>query len=667
MKNLRTHGKSTIVWLLMALMVLGLGGYGVTTFSSGTANIGAVGKTEIDAQDYARLLQQEVNGMSQQAGRQITMAQAQAMGLPQAVQARLFTAATLGEEARRIGLSVGDARVASAITEAASFQGPTGQFDRNTYAQILRREGMQESEFEQDVREDEARVILQQAITGGVPAPRAMVDATSAWLLESRDLTWRELTPDALAQPVSDPDDATLEGWHQANADRFTAPEIRKITYAWVTPEMLAPEVELDEAALRDLYDSRAAEFQQPERRMVERLVFQDRAAADAAKARIDAGEAPFAAIVAERGLTLEDIDLGEVTEADLGAAGAPVFALEGPGVAGPIDTALGPALFSMNAILEPVNVSFEEALPDLRAEAAQDRARRVIEDRASEFEDLLASGASIEDLAAETPMEMGQIDWFADSQPEPGSIAGYESFRERAATLASDDFPQLESLADGGVYVARLDEIVPPTLTPFDEVRDAVAADWRMAEQHRLLLALADDQKLTLMAADADQPAPEPATGTEAGTDAEPATDAAPAAPAEAGPEPASEAESAGTEAATAPSAIAAGTPVTGLTRDGWIDGLPPAILTRAFEIESAGETEIVDADGRVFLVTLDAIHPADLAQDDADPVLDATANRLEQSFQSDLFEYYARAAQQRAGVSLNQTVIDGVNAGMP
>ena len=42
MKNLRTHGKSTIVWVLMGLMVLGLGGFGVTSFSGGSTAIGSV-------------------------------------------------------------------------------------------------------------------------------------------------------------------------------------------------------------------------------------------------------------------------------------------------------------------------------------------------------------------------------------------------------------------------------------------------------------------------------------------------------------------------------------------------------------------------------------------------------------------------------------------------
>ena len=40
---MRGKGKSTIVWLLMGMLIVGLGGFGVTNFSGGTADIGAVG------------------------------------------------------------------------------------------------------------------------------------------------------------------------------------------------------------------------------------------------------------------------------------------------------------------------------------------------------------------------------------------------------------------------------------------------------------------------------------------------------------------------------------------------------------------------------------------------------------------------------------------------
>ena len=169
---------------------------------------------------------------------------------------------------------------------------------------------------------------------GGLGAPITLRDRTAGWLLETRDLSWAELTPAQLKSPVTQPDEATLEAWHQANAAEFTAPEVRKITYAWLTPEMLADTVQLDDAALREIYQQRIAEFQQPERRMVEQLVYPDAAAATAAKARLDAGQANFEQLAAERGLQLSDIDLGEMTEAALGAAGPAVFALDQPGVA---------------------------------------------------------------------------------------------------------------------------------------------------------------------------------------------------------------------------------------------------------------------------------------------------------------------------------------------
>ncbi|MDN5568963.1 MAG: SurA N-terminal domain-containing protein, partial [Paracoccus sp. (in: a-proteobacteria)] len=501
MSQLRTKGKSTVVWILLGLMVLGLGGFGVTSFSGGTTEVGSVGDTKITADEYARALQSQMRSLSQQTGQQITMAQAQQMGLPVAVQSQLIGAAALAEQARRIGVSVGDEQVAQTIMQAGAFKGPNGSFDRTAYSEILRRERMTEADFEATVRDDESRMLLQSAVADGVTAPEPMVDQTARWLLQTRDFAWRELTADDLAEPIADPDEATLKAWHEANGDRFTAPETRKITYAWITPDMLSSEVTLDDAALKAVYDQNIDQFQRPERRMVGRLVFPSADEAQAARGQIDAGDKPFEAFVIERGLTLDDIDLGEVTRADLGTAADPVFQAQQPGIVGPVDTDLGPALFSVNAILDPVDISFEDARDDLRGEAALSRAARQIQDRAADFEDLLAGGATLEDVAKDTEMQLGQVDWTAEGAPEEGSIAGYEAFRERATDISTSDFPQLFELADGGVFALRLDEIVPPTLRPFDEVREQVLADWKEAELQRRLLDLASEARLTAVA----------------------------------------------------------------------------------------------------------------------------------------------------------------------
>lgn len=628
MSNLRTKGKSTIVWILLGLLVLGLGGFGVTSFSGGSSQVGSVGETRITAEEYARALRQEMAAFQQQTGQPLTVAQAQTMGVTRSVQAQLFTAAALEEQARQIGVSVGDARVMQTISGAQAFRGPNGTFDRTAYAEALRREGMSEAQFEAAVRTDEARFLIQRAVTGGVVAPAPLVDQTVGWMLEDRDLSWRELTTDQLPSAVSEPDEATLQAWHEANADRFTAPEIRKISYVWLTPEMLAPAVDLDEAALREVYQAEQAKYQQPERRLVSRLVFPTIDEAQTAKAAIDAGQTPFETYVIQRGLGLDDVDLGEMTQAQLGDAGPAVFALEASGVVGPVQTDLGPALFTMNAILDPVDISFEDAQQELRSEAALDRATRLIEDRSAEYEDLLAGGATLEQVAEETEMTMGQIAWSADAAPDQASIAGYQSFRDLAGKLTQSDFPELMPLDDGGVFAVRLDEIVPPALRPLDEVRGEVLADWQRTESHRQLLELAEEERLTA--------ASEPGS-----TDAKTA-------------------EGAAVEAPASP----AWTTETGITRDGWIDGVPPLLITRGFAIAAPGDVEVVDAQDRVFLVRLDGATPADMTTEDAVRVRTAVSDRIGQSLQTDIFEYYARAAQRQGGVQINQQAIDAINA---
>ncbi|MDT1063031.1 SurA N-terminal domain-containing protein [Paracoccus sp. CPCC 101403] len=646
---MRGKGKSTIVWLLMGMLVLGLGGFGVTNFSTGTSDIGSVGDVEVSSRDYARALHNEMQDFSARTGRQLTPAEARTIGIDQAALSRLLIGAALEDEANRLGVSVGDQAVLAQIRDAAAFKGLDGKFDRARYADTLSREGIREPEFEHDLRMDEARLILNRAALAGVTAPAAVTDRTLGWLRETRDIHWIELTAADLHAPIAAPDDATLEAWHKANEARFTAPETRKITYVWLTPEMLESKVEVDEQALKDLYQQRISDFQQPERRMVERLVFPTADAAAAAKARLDKGEITFEQLAGERGLSLTDIDLGEVSKAQLGAAGDAVFALEQPGVAGPADSELGPALFAMNAILEPVNVTFDQAKADLRVEAALDRARRQIEEQTTSVSDQLAGGATLEDLAKEAGMQIGKIDWTGAEDSTPNSIAAYPEFRQKAAEIGQADFPEIVSFEDGGIFALRLDEIVPPKLIPFAEVRTRVLDDWMQNETRRQLLALAEERKVATEAAAGPVPDPAPAATAPVAQ----AVGAVAQTPAPAEP-------------VTAPAAPDKGHAQTGLTRGGFINGVPQDVITRAFKITDPGTTEVVDAENRVFLVTLDQVHAAETDGTEAAQMRDGIQNRLSDSMRQDVFEYFTRAVQTQSGVAVNQTAVDAVNAQM-
>ncbi|MCA3439882.1 MAG: SurA N-terminal domain-containing protein [Rhodobacter sp.] len=606
----KRKGSMFMVWVLMVLLVAGLGGFGVTNLGGGTARIATVGDRPIAVTDYARALQQELQAFSAQIGQPVTMEQARTLGLDSQVRQRLITAAALDNEASRIGLSVGDARVAQEIMANDAFMGVTGAFDRETYRFTLERNNLTEAAFETRVREDLSRSLLQGAVAGGFMAPAPMVSALQAWIGETRGFTLLRLTEADLPTPLPDPTDADLRAFYDANPTLFTAPEARRITYAALLPEMLSQTIQLDEAALRAAYDERIAEFVQPERRLVERLVFPNDAEAAAAKARLDAGET-FEALVEERGLTLADIDLGEQSREDLGAAGDAVFALTEPGVVGPLPSDLGPALYRMNGILVAQTTAFEDAREALAAEQMADAARRAIADRIEDLDDLLAGGATLEDLAREAGLELGTLD-YAPGVDAP--IAGYEAFRTAAAAVQEGDFPELIELEDGGLVALRLDDIIPPKLKPFDIVAEDVATGWRADALARALSARAIEVKAAV-------------------------------------------------EGGASPGSFGIAEVTLSMARNGFVEGAPDTLLPAIFEM-TPGERRVIEGPDFAGLVQLDSIQPAPADTPDALATKAGLASQLQQALAQDAFGMFSTALIAEAGITINDAAIAAVHA---
>lgn len=602
-----------VVWVILLLLIVGLAGFGATSFGGSVSSIGKVGDREISTQRYARALQTQINQISQQFGQNLTLAQAQQFGIDRSVLGQLVSTAALEHEVSGLGISAGDEAVRKQILAISAFQGLDGTFDREAYRFTLQQSGLNEGQFEENLRAEIARTLLQGAVASAVETPAIYTDTLGTFLGERRNFHWTALTVDDLQAPFMLPSEDDIKAYYDANSDDFMLPEMRKITYAWITPEMIVDTVDVDEDALRGLYEARISDFVKPERRLVERLILGD--AAEAAKARLDAGEITFKGLVAERELTLADIDLGDVTEADLGAAGAAVFASAEPGVVGPAPTDLGQALFRVNAILNAQETSFEDARPELVDEFALDAARRAVDDQLENIDDLLAGGATLEDLAAETDMELGTIDWTEDSSD---GIAAYDAFRAAAAAAQQGDFPEVTSLADGGLFALRIDEVVAPRLEPLDDARAQAETGWRSAQITNSLVAQAEAL----------------ATQLRDGADVE-------------------------TLDVTLEAAE-------NITREGFIPDAPTDFLDTVFAMEP-GEIKVLKGDTLAYLVRLDDILPPDPQNADLTVALDRLSTTTAQSLGSDILAAYTSAVEAKAGISINQVAINAVHAQFP
>ena len=602
----------SLVWLLMGLLVLGLGGFGITNLSGTIRSVGSVGDADIDVNEYYRSLQNDIRAIEAETRTPLSFAQAQSFGVPERTLSRLVSVAALDHETTQLGISIGDTNLRNEILQIQQFQGLDGNFDREAYAFSLDQIGMNETRFEDSIREETARTFVQAAIMSGVNTSQVYTDTLLTYWGEQRDLTWAILGRNDLTGGLPVPTDAELSEYHQENAETYTAPELKDISYAWLSPSMIIDTIEVDEAMLREAYDDRTAEFQRPERRLVERLVFPDTATAEAALAQTTSGATTFEMLVTDRGLDLADVDLGDVTETDLGAASAGVFAAEAGQIAGPFETGLGPALFRINAILSAQSTTFEDATPLLRDELAMDRARRIIDAQINNTDDLLAGGATIEDLAKETEMQLGSIEWHRDISD---GIAAYEVFRTSAEGLTEADYPDVIQLEDGSIFAMRLNGIKPPALRPLDEVREQVTDGWRAQTIVNLLREQAQSQLNKLDAG---------STFEELGL-----------------------------------------TPITAadLTRRGFQPETPTEFIETVFDM-TLGKSTILNGNGRIFILQLNNVSPPDSEDTDLVQLEEFIKNQAASDMSQDLFQLFADDVRSRVGITLNQEALNAVHA---
>ncbi|NOD33970.1 MULTISPECIES: peptidylprolyl isomerase [unclassified Ruegeria] len=601
----------TFVWILMGLLMLGLAGFGATNLSGTVRTVAHVGDESISVDEYVRELQREIRAVEAQTGQPLQMSQARELGLDQNALARLTALAALDNEVGQLGISIGDENLQQDIVAIPAFQGVDGSFDREAYLFQLEQIGMTDSEFETDLRKESARTIVQGAIMGGVEMPATLTDTMTDYIGARRSFTVATVGTEALESSIADPTEAQIQAYYDENGALFTLPRTKQLTYAILSPAMLIDSVEVDQDALRALYDDRSAEFNQPERRLVERLNFPDEEAASEAKAQLEVGGTTFEQLVRDRDLELNDIDLGDVTREDLGEAADAVFAADLDAVVGPLPSVFGPALFRINGSLAANNVPFEEAEPALREELAAERARRLIEAQSEDINDMLAGGATLEELADETEMELGQIDWTRESVDD---VAAYDGFRVAAEAVQEGDFPEIAFLEDGSIFALRLNEVLPRRPEPLDSARDRVAAAWLQAETNKALEERAN-AVLTQLATDGDFTA----TGLPFRVE-------------------------------------------NALTRTAFLDDVPADFMNEVFQMEP-GELRVIGGNSAALLVRLDEVlPPADT--DELRQLREALSAQMNQALSQNIFNAYVRDAQTRARPVVDQQALNAVQS---
>ena len=602
------------VWILLGLLIIGLGGFGASGLSGTMRSVGSVGDRDISIDEYARALRQEMAQTGQQFGQTLTFEQAQLFGLPQQTLSRLVLQKAIEVEADRLGLSVGDEAVLEQLVKVSAFRGSDGQFSREAYTFALENNRLSEAEFEDGIRQETTRNIVQAAVVTGNVMPSIFTEKMIDFLLETRSFTHVQLNEADLATPLQEATEAQLQAYYDENIERFTVPESKQLTIASLDLTQLSEKVTVSDEAVAAFYEKQNALYNQPERRIVERLVFSDAQSADAAAAALKNGTSDFDALLEQRGLTAADVSLGAIDQSFFGqGTGAAVFNADLNTAIGPFSDDLGAAIFRVTEVLPAQSAPLEDVADQLRQELALELAAKEVDGVSAQAEDLLAAGATLEDLALETDLVLSTLSYHAGVAE---GLAADQAFRQAAFEVKSEDFPEIIRLDNGGLAALRLDETQAPRPQPLAEIREDAMKAWRVEALRKALLAQADDLKSQL-------------------------------------------------EAKTMRIEEIGGIlhQETGLNRQERPATTTAKVIERAFEL-APDAVDVFDDAGQITLILVTEIMAADRQSELAKDIMQEITAQLSDGLSQDLFEAYVGQIQARADVSLNQAALNAVHA---
>ncbi len=628
---LRGIHKASSTWLgkgvlavIMGFLVISFAIWGIGDIfrGFGQSSALAVGGSEISLEQFREYYTNQLRQLSRRAGRPITPEQVRALGLDRQIIGRLVAETTLDQQAKAMGLGISNAEIAKRITTDPNFRGPTGQFDRARFEELIREAGYSEGRFVEAQRKVTLRRQIAQSLAGELRIPVSAMTAINQFRNEKRSIEYLALgAPQAGDIPA--PTSADLDKYYQEHKVLFRAPEYRKVTLLPLSPAALAKPDAVTDADAKNYYEQHKSAFGKPERREIKQVVFPNAEEANAARERIDKGES-FADLVKQRGLKASDTDLGMVTKNAIidPAIAAAAFSLKPGEVSQPVTGTFGTVLVTAGKIEPGEQKSYEEVAPQIKKQIAEGRAKTQIDDLRDKIEDERAAGSTLVEAGAKLGLKARVIDAVdrsgraPDGKPIPDLPQQPNLVASAFASDVGVDNDALQ-LAGGDFLYYDVTGITPSRERTLDEVKDQVAQRWRDDEIARRLKAKTDEMVGKLKSG---------------GTLAQLATDAGLQVQKQAG-----------------------------LQRGKPAGFLPEKLVAAVFGTpkDTAASSEGKQPTERYVFSVTDVVDPA---LDPASAEGKAIATSLENSYADDITGEYVARLENEFGVDINQSVVDQV-----
>lgn len=500
LSTMRKAARSWVAGLLIGLLVISFAVWGINDVFTGAVRdeVAKVAGEKVSPADYRAEFDRLLKRASEEAKRPVTTEEARKQGLDNAVLERIVGDRAFNALTKSLGITASESVVREEIAKIPAFQDPaTRRFSEAAYFEALRSNGFSVDSFEQSVRADLTRQILVMAATSGFRAPQLYARQALAFATERRAVTVVPV-PAALAGAPRQPSEADINAFYAENRQALMRPESRALTLAVASLADYEARATVDEAQVRQIFDQQKARLATPAKRTFVQIVAPDKAKADAAAARLRAGE-DAEAVATALGLQkpLSFTEAAETSVPDKAVAAA-VFRSPA-GTVATVQGALAFAAVRITAAVEGQEADFATLAPQIRAELKKEAAGQALTSATEAFDDAIGGGATLEAAAQKAGFRIVKVAGVvadgrdvATAAPVP-ELAGATEILATAFRAGRGDVNDLMP-AEGDRYMAsRVDAIVASAPAPLAGVRQELVAEWIRRDLATRLKARAD------------------------------------------------------------------------------------------------------------------------------------------------------------------------------
>ncbi len=504
------HGNKRIVQVILILIALTFAFWGVESYRMGGlgSDVASVAGQKISQQEFTNALREQQEAMRKQFGADADAALLDSPEMRRAVLEGLIESRLQAAQARQSGLMVSDSEIANVISDIEAFQ-EGGKFSQNRYELLLRNQGMTPVIFENRLRQDLARQQLREGLNETAFISDTVLERLIKISQEQREVSFLSFSPaDFIAQVKLEPDAAKT--YYEANREEFRVPEQAKVEYVVLSTDSLAARMEVTAEESKKYYEENSAKYKSSEEREASHILIKlegDDAKARAEKLYEEVRNNPdaFAKFAKEHsqdpGSAAKGGDLGYFKT---GVMAKPfeeaVFAMKVGEIKRPIQTDFGFHIIKLTGIKSGVERGFGEVEASIEQELKKQKANRKFAELAESFSNIVYEQPdSLKPATEAFNLKVEQSDWVKRGAENPGVLSNAKLLD---AIFSSDAVKEKRNtevveVTPGTLVSARVLDYRPPSLKPFEEVKNEVsaklllkAADKRAEEEAKAVLA---------------------------------------------------------------------------------------------------------------------------------------------------------------------------------